>query len=106
MNIEFTLIGYRSFVSSEMFEWKKKISQLIVMLCLDYIMGTHILLEKVLNISKHHFTLNSKHCYKLCIAVGLTWKGFVNAEVYADLIIRGTSRKNYRRVRRGKRKRG
>lgn len=72
MNIEFTLIGYRSFVSSEMFEWKKKISQLIVMLCLDYIMGTHILLEKVLNISKHHFTLNSKHCYKLCIAVGLT----------------------------------
>lgn len=70
-------------------------------------METHIMLEKVLNISKHHFTLNCKHCYKLCIAVGLTWKGFINApEVNADLIIKGTRRKNYKRVKKSKRKRG
>lgn len=106
MKIEFTLIGYRPFVSSKMFEEKKKILQFIVLLCLDYIVGTHIILEKVLNISKHHFT-NSNHCYKLCIAVELTWKRFINApEVYADLIIKGTSRKNYRRMKRGRRKRG
>lgn len=79
----------------------------MVLFCVDYIMETYIMLEKVLNVSKHHFTLNSKLCYKLCIAVGLTWKEFVNApEVCANLIIKGTSRKNYRSMKRGKRKRG
>lgn len=43
--------------------------------------------------------VNSKHCYyKLCLPVGLTWKGFVNAPgVYAGFVIKGASRKNHRK---------
>lgn len=103
MKIEFTLTGYRPFVSSEVFEEKKNITTL---LCLNYIMKPHILLKKVLNITKHHYTLHSKLCYK-GTAVGLTRKEFVNApEVGAYLIIKGTSRKNYRRMKRGEKKKG
>lgn len=42
--------------------------------------------------------VSSKHCYKLRVRVGLTWKGFVNAPgVYAGLLIKGASRTNYRK---------
>lgn len=44
-------------------------------------MGTQAVIEEVLEINMYHFILqrNSKHCYKLCLAVGLTWDGPVNA---------------------------
>ena len=68
-------------------------------------METYVVIEKVLNVNRHHFYsgVNSKHCYyKLCVPVGLTQKGFINAPgVYAGLVIKKASRKNYRKDKKG-----
>ena len=48
----------RSFVSSYIFEERKNII-IYVLLCLDYVMETPVLVEKVLNINRHHFILQA-----------------------------------------------